>query len=151
MDDEVRRALDERILAELEDISKMESGCEVKRAAIDDLTAIYKLRLEEIRLANELEVQKREIESREEIADDEMSMKQLEISAKDVSEQKRMKLEFRSDWIKKGLDVITTGFSVIMPLAFYGVWMDQGLSFEETGVFKSGTLKNLLHFIKPTK
>lgn len=125
MDDKVRKALDERILAELEDISKMESGCEVKRAAVDDLTAMYKLRLEEIKLENELEEKK-------------LSMVQQDCERKERK-------------IGKILDIATSGFSVSMPLIFYGVWMKRGLEFEKTGILKSTTFKNLIHWFKPGK
>lgn len=140
MEDEVRKALDERILAELEEISKMESGCEVKRAAVDDLTAIYKLRLEEIKLENDYNAKLSELNTRKN-----------ELCEKNDSEEKRFKMELKNDWIKKVFDFVGTGFSVGVPLIFYNVWMYQGLEFEKEGVLKSGFFKNFLHCIKPTK
>lgn len=40
---------------------------------------------------------------------------------------------------------------LVLPLMFYGVWMNRGLRFEETGTFTSQTFKNLFNRFKPTR
>lgn len=50
-------------------------------------------------------------------------------------------------YVKLGVEVA----SVVLPLAFYGVWMNKGLEFEKTGTFTSNTFKGLTQKFKPTK
>lgn len=38
---------------------------------------------------------------------------------------------------------------IVMPLIFYGAWFKKGLTFEETGVYTSGMVKNLMNKMQP--
>ena len=49
--------------------------------------------------------------------------------------------------VKYGIDIA----GIVLPLAFYGVWMNRGLEFEKEGSFTSTTFKGLLGKFKPTK
>ena len=49
--------------------------------------------------------------------------------------------------IKCGIDID----GIVLPLAFYGVWMNRGLEFEKEGSFTSATFKGLFGKFKPTK
>ena len=49
--------------------------------------------------------------------------------------------------VKYGIDIA----GIVLPLAFYGVWMNRGLEFEKEGGFTSATFKGLLGKFKPTK
>ena len=49
--------------------------------------------------------------------------------------------------IKCGIDIA----GIVLPLAFYGVWMNRGLEFEKEGSFTSATFKGLFGKFKPTK
>ena len=49
--------------------------------------------------------------------------------------------------VKCGIDIA----GIVLPLAFYGVWMNRGLEFEKEGSFTSATFKGLLGKFKPTK
>lgn len=49
--------------------------------------------------------------------------------------------------IKCGIDIA----GIVLPLAFYGIWMNRGLEFEKEGSFTSATFKGLLGKFKPTK
>ena len=49
--------------------------------------------------------------------------------------------------VKCGIDVA----GIVLPLAFYGVWMNRGLEFEKEGSFTSATFKGLFGKFKPTK
>ena len=49
--------------------------------------------------------------------------------------------------VKYGIDMA----GIVLPLAFYGVWMNRGLEFEKEGSFTSATFKGLLGKFKPTK
>ncbi len=65
-------------------------------------------------------------------------------SANNRKERKRKTAEFVA---KVGIDVI----GIVLPLIFYGAWMEEGLKFEETGAFTSSTFKGFLNRFKPTK
>ena len=49
--------------------------------------------------------------------------------------------------IKCGIDFA----GVVLPLAFYGIWMSRGLEFEKEGSFTSATFKGLIGKFRPTK
>lgn len=49
--------------------------------------------------------------------------------------------------VKYGIDIA----GIVLPLAFYGVWMNRGLEFEKEGSFTSTTFKGLFGKFKPTK
>lgn len=49
--------------------------------------------------------------------------------------------------VKCGIDIA----GIVLPLAFYGIWMNRGLEFEKEGSFTSATFKGLLGKFKPTK
>ena len=49
------------------------------------------------------------------------------------------------------IKVIMDGLTLTVPLAFYSVWMNKGLKFEETGIFTSTTFKGLISKFRPTK
>ena len=49
--------------------------------------------------------------------------------------------------VKYGIDIA----GIVLPLAFYGVWMNRGLEFEKEGSFTSATFKGLLGKFNPTK
>ena len=38
---------------------------------------------------------------------------------------------------------------IVLPLIFYGTWFKKGLTFEETGVYTSGMVKNLMNKMQP--
>ena len=49
--------------------------------------------------------------------------------------------------VKYGIDIA----GIVLPLAFYGIWMNRGLEFEKEGSFTSATFKGLFGKFKPTK
>ena len=52
------------------------------------------------------------------------------------------------------LGIVKTGVElagIIIPIAFYGIWMSRGLEFEKEGSFTSNTFKGLIGKFKPTK
>ena len=132
--DDVRKALDNEIIAHIKNLSQMTDGCEVKSSSIDDLSELYKLRIQEIELENQLEVKRLEIEA-----------KKLE----NAEQNKRQDVELKSKKIENILEIVVAGTKIVLPLIFYGRWMNRGLQFETSGVFKSTTFKNLIHFFKP--
>lgn len=50
-------------------------------------------------------------------------------------------------YLQRGIELA----GVILPLIFYGAWMNKGLDFEKTGTFTSSTFKALINKFKATK
>ena len=84
----------------------------------------------------------------------ELSLKVRELDGKDadrVQEEALQRRQARDQVIDR---CVRTGVAVgelVLPLMFYGVWMNKGFQFEKTGSFTSTTFKNLLTRFKPTK
>lgn len=122
---EIQKLLDEEIVQRLKGLNGLESGSKEIGAAIEDVEHLFKMRVEERKLNNELESNAREERD-----------KLVENAAR-----------AKDRYIRLGLDVA----GLILPLAFYGIWMAKGLKFEETGTFTSTTFRNLFNRFKPTK
>lgn len=73
---------------------------------------------------------------------------ELKLAEDDKSNEKeRTDKESKSKFIQYGIDIA----GIVLPLAFYGVWMKKGLKFEQTGTFTSSTFRGLLQKFKTTK
>lgn len=77
---------------------------------------------------------------------------------KNEVEAKRLKHERSEGWVRVGMDVcgavlktaVETA-AIVVPVIFYGEWIKEGLKFEQTGTFTSGTLRTFIGKLKPTK
>ena len=84
----------------------------------------------------------------------ELTLKERELDSKDADrtrEEELQKRQARDQMIDR---CVRTGVAVgelVLPLVFYGVWMNRGFKFEESGSFTSTTFKNLLNRFRPTK
>jgi ribonucleotide reductase alpha subunit len=136
---DIKTLLDEELKVEIENLSVMENGSEAKASAVDDISKLYRLKIEELKLEQE----------REQIANEQAKLEQEKARLdyerskldREIHEQKNDRI-----W-KTALDGITTAATLI----FYGVWMRKGLKFEETGTYTSSTFKGLFSRFKPTK
>lgn len=143
MEDEIRKALTEEILSEFEDLKDLESGSKEKQMAIEDLAKLYKLELEEQKsdanwdeICNRrlLEDKREERESDRQESEERLKKEQLAEQAKDR-------------YFRIGIEAA----GILLPLAFYAVWMKKGFKFEETGIYTSTTFRGLFNRFKPTK
>ena len=50
-------------------------------------------------------------------------------------------------YLKLGAEIA----GIVLPLMFYGYWMNKGLTFEKTGSFTSDTFRGLIRCFKPVK
>lgn len=135
--DKVTEALNEEIISEIKSLSQMTDGCEAKSSAIDDLSALYKLRMEELKLDKELELKRLELEHEAEKAE-----MQKEENEKKESEEIRQRRKERI------IGIVTKAGEIIIPLGGTIAMFCIGLKFEETGTFTSTMTRNLLHSIK---
>lgn len=125
MEDRNQKLLDEVIEKEIRNLSILPSGSQEKSKAINDLTELYKLRIEEIKL------------------------KQAEAgNAEDkILKQKQLKSQAWDRWVNVGVQI---GLST-MGLIAYDIWYRRGLRFEETGTIGAPMTRNLISRMLPRK
>lgn len=129
MGEENRSLLEEEIKAEIKRLGSLESGSPEHTTAVDSLTKLYKLKLEEDKNTYE---RLDKIENRE--IDQESKTAQMAESVKDR-------------YFRFGM----AAAELVLPLMFYGVWMRRGLKFEQDGTFTSQTFRGLFSRFRPTK
>lgn len=132
MDEEIKNLLGEEIKKEIEDLSALEPGSKEKSAAIEDLSKLYRLKIEEGK--NELTY---------------MEKCDQVITTNREYEDKKVQLveEAKDRCFRLGI----AAAEIILPLVFYAAWMKRGLKFEETGTYTSTTFRGLFNRFKPTK
>ena len=121
MGEENRSLLEEEIKAEIKRLGSLESGSQEHTTAVDSLTKLYKLKLEEDKNTYE---RLDKIENRE--IDQESKTAQMAESVKDR-------------YFRFGM----AAAELVLPLMFYGVWMKRGFKFEQDGTFTSQTFRGL--------
>lgn len=129
MGEENRSLLEEEIKAEIKRLGYLESGSQEHTTAVDSLTKLYKLKLEEDKNTYE---RLDKIENRE--IDQESKTAQMAESVKDR-------------YFRFGM----AAAELVLPLMFYGVWMKRGFKFEQDGTFTSQTFRGLFSRFRPTK
>jgi len=165
---EIQKLLDGVIEQEIKNMKTLTSGSEEKSSAIRDLATLHKLRIEEIKTQTEADekVARRKMDSEQRKAELGLKEKQakqceadytLKVRELDGKDADRIREEAfqRRQAMDQVIDrCMRTGVAVgelVLPLMFYGIWMNRGFKFEETGSFTSTTFKNLLNRFKPTK
>ena len=136
MDQKIMNLLNEEISTQLQALSGLDAGSNEKSTAIDDVVALYKLRIDELKIENEA-TDKRE--NRENI--------EKSNSREDEFKQKQIEEQNKDRYIRIGI----AAAELIVPLMFYGVWMKRGFMFEEHGAFTSTTFRGLFSRFKQTK
>ena len=128
--------LNEEIADEIKALSELEAGSDEKSAAIEDLTKLYKLRIEENKSSWDADdkYNRRIMDEKSNDKDDEIKQKQLEEQVKDR-------------YFKVGI----AAAELMIPLMFYGIWMNKGFRFEETGTISSQVFRNLINRFRPTR
>lgn len=130
MNEETRKMLDERIKAEMLNLDSLEAGTSEKSKVIDDLATLYKLKLDEEKLQKEY-------------ADKAATRKEEQ-----DSKAAQLKEQVKDRWVR----IVIAGVELIVPLVFYGGWINKGLKFEETGSLCSKTFMGFINkVIKPTR
>ena len=122
---ETEKLLDEAIEDCFNELTRFEADSEPYQTILERLTRLCKLKTEF------------------QTSEKERSSKDEEIALK----KEQFKEEKKNSYFKLGVDV--TG--IILPLIFYGVWMNRGLKFEETGTLTSGVFKGLIGKFRTTK
>lgn len=136
MEENIKDLLSEEIGLEIRALSRLESGSKEKSTAIDDLTKLYKLRIEE----NKSEWEAEERYNRR-VMEQEANTRDNEVKHTQIAEQ------VRERYFRVGI----AAAELIIPLMFYGIWMKKGFKFEETGTYTSTTFKGLFNRFRPTR
>lgn len=132
----IKELLSEEIAEEIQALSTLNSGSKEKSMAIDDLTKLYKLRIEE----NKSEWDADEKYNRR-VMEDEANIRDDETKHTQIAEQ------VKERYFRLGI----AAAELMIPLLFYGIWMKKGFKFEETGTYTSTTFRGLFNRFRPTK
>lgn len=136
MNEELILMLDEEIKAGLEGLSSLNYGSKEHSEAVENLTKLYKLRIEDSKAA---------MEYNKEIDNDQFRRDQME---KEEQSRKEQLAEQRIDrYVRIGI----AAAELVVPIVFYNIWMKRGFKFEETGSFTSTTFRGLINRFRPTK
>ena len=117
--DQVNEKLTRQLGVEIEKLSTMEDGSEGKTATVEGITQMYKLKIEEARLDEE-------------------------IKAREADAQRQEKHKI----IDTVLDGVKTGATIISGIVIPIIFMNRGFKFEEEGTYTSQTFKNLFNKFK---
>lgn len=151
---EIKSLLDSVIEREIQIVESLDTGTDEKSSAIRDLANLHKLRIEEIKAQTEADekCERRVMDSDQRKAEN--ALKERELCSKAVDRTQEEELQRRQARDQMIDRYVRTGVAVgelVLPLIFYGIWMNRGFKFEETGAFTSTTFKNLLNRFRPTK
>ena len=136
MDEQIRTALANEILAELNSLSGMEIGSKEHQTAVENVTKLYRLGLDDVRNDTDYDEKwnRREMEKEKQEREEEYRDKQAQ-------EQKVDR------YVRYGLEAA----GIVLPLIFYATWMSRGFKFEETGTYTSTTFRGLFNRFRPTQ
>ena len=125
MVDKNRKLLEDTIESIIQDLSTLQIGSKERTAAIEDLTKLYKLKIEE---------------TKTELEQEEKFERRIMDSTQAVEQKKDRRIKY-----------ILEAVGIGAPLVFYGIWMHKGFKFEETGSITSPVFKGLINRFRPTK
>lgn len=163
--EDIREQLDGEILSQIENLSTLTPGSDEHLTAVESIAKLYKLKIEESKL---------ELDYQEKADRIEMEVNQNEAEAETKQSQFDAELEFKQSQAQSDLDaryaeleqkdrqlneqvrdryfrIGIEAAGIVLPLAFYAIWMKKGFKFEETGTFTSTTFRGLFNRFRPTK
>ena len=151
---EIKSLLDEVIEAEIAYVGSLPPGDEKKSKAIQHLTDLHKLRIDEIKAKTDADEKRlrRAMDSKQHRA--ELTLKERQADGDEAAranEEQFKQHQLNDQVIDRYVKIGVATAELVLPLVFYGVWMKRGLKFEETGTFTSQTFKNLFNRFKPTR
>lgn len=160
MDDSTRSLLVQRIENEFNNLDDMEDN-ESKQKAINNIVALYKLKIEEDKLDTEYSEHrdKLELEKEQQKFENDLKKQDMELKSRQIDgdleaksnelELNKVQLEERKldRWVDLGAQVGLTLIGVIA----YDIWFRKGLKFEETGTITSPMTRNLFSKMLPKR
>lgn len=133
MDNKINELLEEEIESRINELKNLDIASETKSKAIDDISKLHRLRMEEIKVENERQ----------------NNLTQNELEKKKFIDEKETKRAQRKErLIEFGL----TGANLLVTVGgyvWYNKWHKRNLKFEETGSFCSSQSRNLISSMIP--
>lgn len=129
-EERVRDLLQGELVTEIKGLSKLNQGSKEHSEAVDSVTKLYKIIIEETENDRAL----RERSDRDIIQEREWQLKLVQSRRESVGQ-----------YVKIAVDVA----GVIVPVIVYSVWMGKGFKFEQTGTFTSTTFRNFFSRLNP--
>ena len=129
MADNISEQLSDVIEKRLKEFDYYDLDNEHTKPAVEVIEKLYKLKIEELKVEGELYEKQKTRENEKNAKDKELHEKRVD------------------RWVNGAITVASTAASLV----FYGIWMNKGFKFEETGSFTSTTFKGLFNRFKPMK
>ena len=129
MADNISEQLDDVIEKRLKEFDYYDLDSENTKQAVEAIEKLYKLKIEERKVEGELYEKQKTRENEEDVKNKELREKRID------------------RWVNGAITVASTAASLV----FYGIWMNKGFKFEETGSFTSTTFKGLFNRFRPMK
>lgn len=132
--------IDKQINRDLKEIKKLDEGSEEYKRTIEGITALRKLNLETEKLDVEYERESNHKEQEQKRLDFEREKFERELAQNAEIAAQEAKDRKIDRYVKIGEGV----GSLLVPAILYGAITKKGFSFEETGIYTSTTMKNVL-------
>ena len=132
----IEELLEEELIEQIKALSELEPGSDKKSKAIDDLSKLYRVRIEENKTVWDADEK-----YNRRVLDEKLNMTDSDFKSQQMTEQ------IKDRYFKVGI----AAAELMIPLIFYGVWMNKGFKFEETGTITSTVFKGLINRFRPTK
>lgn len=129
MGEKIKDLLEEEIKSEIENLSSLNAGSQEHSAAVESLAKLYKLKIEEDKSSMDYY-------EKEESRNTELNIK-----------RNQMDEAVKDRYFRLGI----AAAELVLPLMFYGIWMNRGFKFEKDGTYTSQTFRGLFSRFKPTK
>lgn len=129
MADNISEHLDDVIEKRLKEFDYYDLDSENTKQAVETIEKLYKLKIEERKVEGELYEKQKTRENEDDVKNKELHEKRVD------------------RWVNGAITVASTAASLV----FYGIWMNKGFKFEETGSFTSTTFKGLFNRFRPMK
>lgn len=143
MNEEIRQALADEILSQLNDLGNLEPGSREQQTAVENVAKLYRLGLEDVKADTDYDekLYRRDVDAQHEQNELDRQTREEQFKKDQLAEQ------VKDRYFKLGIEAA----GIILPLIFYATWMRKGFKFEETGTYTSTTFRGLFNRFRPTK
>lgn len=141
----ILKQLEGEINEELNYILTLRPGSDEHTAAVDNLSKLCKLRIEEIKAEqeNKEKINRRKMEER-------LKLTEIEAESKRQNEDLQLKVDqARGNKIERISRIVLDLLAIFTPPIAYGIWMRRGLEFEKDGTFTSTIFRGLVNKRNP--
>lgn len=143
MNEQIRQALANEILSQLNNLSTLNPGSKEQQTAVENVTKLYRLGLEDVKADTDYDekLYRRDVDAQHEQDELDRQAREEQFKKDQLTEQ------IKDRYFKLGIGVA----EIVLPLIFYATWMKRGFKFEETGTYTSTTFRGLFNRFRPTK